>query len=54
MTLVLAALFTALADLSSTGTSLSLTPEEQAERKAKRTVTEKVRININTPGNKKF
>jgi hypothetical protein len=38
--------FTALADLSSTGTSLSLTPEEHAAKAEMTTATDKARINI--------
>jgi hypothetical protein len=48
------ALFTALPYLSSTGTSLSLTPEEQAPSAAITKAIEKDRINIKTPENKKF
>jgi hypothetical protein len=38
--------FTAVAVLSSTGTSLSFTPEEQAAKAAVKASIEKVRINI--------
>jgi hypothetical protein len=44
--LALAPPLTAVAYLSSTGTSLSFTPEEQADKAAVNTNIEKVRINM--------